>query len=101
MSQFTRKIIQIRKNIKAAVLISIINPLSRHLNKSSIVLHLNNVPKGPIGTLFSKKYLAATNIVSTAILMLMGDIGRQEMEYQQKLIEKRYDWARAGKSSLF
>lgn len=43
------------------------------------------------------KYLLITNTVSSGFLMLVGDIMSQELEYQQGLLKKRYDWHRVGR----
>lgn len=43
------------------------------------------------------KYLLLTNTVSAGVLMIIGDLVSQEIEYRAKILEKRYDWQRVGK----
>lgn len=43
------------------------------------------------------KYLLTTNTVSSGVLMFMGDIMAQEIEYQRGLVKERYDWWRVGR----
>lgn len=43
------------------------------------------------------KYLLTTNTVSSGILMFIGDIMAQEIEYQQGMLKQRYDWWRVGR----
>lgn len=43
------------------------------------------------------KYLLTTNTVSSGILMSIGDVMSQEVEYQQGLMKERYDWWRVGR----
>lgn len=40
------------------------------------------------------KYLVATNIISSGVLMACCDMFRQEIEYRQKKLERRYDLGR-------
>lgn len=40
------------------------------------------------------KYLLLTNTVSSGLLMAIGDLAQQEIEYRQKILTKRYDWGR-------
>lgn len=42
------------------------------------------------------KYLLATNVISSGVLLGLGDLVQQEFEYRSKLLPKRYDYARAG-----
>lgn len=42
------------------------------------------------------KYLLTTNIVSSGVLMGVGDLMCQEIEIQRYRIKKRYDWVRIG-----
>lgn len=42
------------------------------------------------------KYLLTTNIVSSGVLMGIGDMMCQEIEIQRYRIKKRYDWVRIG-----
>ncbi|XP_059612219.1 mpv17-like protein 2 [Phlebotomus argentipes] len=51
------------------------------------------------GSLFGK-YLLLTNTVSSGILMGLGDVMSQEIEYRTQLIDKRYDWKRIGQMFL-
>lgn len=44
-----------------------------------------------------EKHLLATNTVTCGLLMFVGDLMQQEIEYQQKLLKERYDWTRLGK----
>lgn len=46
------------------------------------------------------KYLLHTNIISSGVLMLIGDLMSQEIEYRKGLIKERYDWLRTGKMFL-
>ncbi|KAJ8910514.1 hypothetical protein NQ315_002456 [Exocentrus adspersus] len=46
------------------------------------------------------KYLLLTNIASSGVLMLLGDICRQEIEYQEKKIPQRYDYGRLTRMFL-
>lgn len=48
------------------------------------------------GALFGK-YLLTTNTVSSGVLMMMGDLLAQEIEYQRGLVKERYDWWRVGR----
>lgn len=43
------------------------------------------------------KYLLATNIISSGVLMAIGDVVQQEIEYQRKMLPERYDYVRTGK----
>lgn len=47
------------------------------------------------------KYLLATNTISSGVLMLIGDICQQEIEYQQQKLEERYDLGRLSKYEYF
>lgn len=49
-----------------------------------------------MGAVFGK-YLLTTNTVSSGVLMWVGDIMSQEIEYRQGLLKKRYDWLRTGR----
>lgn len=42
------------------------------------------------------KYLLTTNVVSSGVLMGIGDLMCQELEFQSKKLNKRYDWVRIG-----
>lgn len=42
------------------------------------------------------KYLVATNIVSSGVLLGFADLVQQEIEYRQQKISKRYDFKRLG-----
>lgn len=52
-------------------------------------------------TLVFGKYLLTTNIISSGFLLFLGDLIQQEIEFRQKKLEKRYDFARSGNSSYF
>lgn len=43
------------------------------------------------------KYLLHTNIISSGVLMWLGDICQQELEYRQGKIKKRYDYGRMAR----
>lgn len=43
------------------------------------------------------KHLLFTNIWTSGVLMVAGDVIQQEIEYQRDLQSKRYDWFRIGK----
>ncbi|XP_066246159.1 mpv17-like protein 2 [Euwallacea similis] len=45
-------------------------------------------------TLVFGKYLLHTNIISSGVLMWLGDLCQQEIEYRQRKILKRYDYGR-------
>lgn len=47
-------------------------------------------------TLVFGKYLLATNTISSGVLMILGDIFQQEIEYQRQILDKRYDVGRLG-----
>ncbi|XP_050343151.1 mpv17-like protein 2 [Nymphalis io] len=47
-----------------------------------------------------KKNLLITNSVSSGGFMLIGDLILQEIEFQSKILPKRYDWSRAGRMLL-
>lgn len=57
-------------------------------------------PIRPGLTLAFGKYLLATNTISSGVLMLLGDICQQEIEYQSKILQKRYDIGRLSKYFL-
>ncbi|GLV34171.1 shams [Carabus blaptoides fortunei] len=46
------------------------------------------------------KYLLTTNIVSSGVLLGVGDLVQQEFEYRKKLIPKRYDYERVWRMFL-
>lgn len=50
-----------------------------------------------IGSLVFGKYLIHTNIISSGVLMWVGDICQQEIEYRQGKLQKRYDYGRMSK----
>lgn len=52
-----------------------------------------------LNTAFNK-YLLVTNIASSGILMAIGDIAQQEIEYQRGLLQKRYDLQRLGNVNI-
>lgn len=43
------------------------------------------------------KYLLFTNIISSGIPMVFGDLIQQEIEYQNNKLAERYDFKRAGR----
>lgn len=43
------------------------------------------------------KYLLTTNTVSSGVLMVVGDLMSQEIEYRQGHLLQRYDWWRVGR----
>lgn len=43
------------------------------------------------------KYLLLTNTLTCGLLMFIGDIVQQEIEYQRNMLPKRYDWNRIGR----
>ncbi|KAJ8956667.1 hypothetical protein NQ318_014021 [Aromia moschata] len=45
-------------------------------------------------TLAFGKYLLVTNTISSGVLMLIGDVCQQEIEYRQKKLPERYDYGR-------
>lgn len=42
------------------------------------------------------KYLLTTNVISSGVLMGVGDLMCQELEFQSNKLKKRYDWVRIG-----
>lgn len=42
------------------------------------------------------KYLIFTNTISSGILMGVGDLIQQEIEFRQKILPQRYEWDRVG-----
>lgn len=42
------------------------------------------------------KYLIFTNTISSGILMGVGDLIQQEIEFRQKILPQRYEWDRTG-----
>ncbi|CAG9863180.1 unnamed protein product [Phyllotreta striolata] len=56
--------------------------------------------RSPLAVIFSNKYLLTTNIVSSGVLMFIGDIAQQEIEYRQHTLEKRYDYGRLTRMFL-
>lgn len=58
----------------------------------------NKNPVRPGITLVFGKYLLATNTISSGILMLLGDLCQQEIEYHQHKLEYRYDLGRLSKA---
>ncbi|CAG9858047.1 unnamed protein product [Phyllotreta striolata] len=62
----------------------------------STAQHRHSPDKGEM-KMFSKRYLAITNVLSNAVLMLVGDLVQQEVEYRHKILERRYDVARAAR----
>lgn len=54
-------------------------------------------PPGKIQVIWDKlfgKYLLATNVLSSGILMVVGDVAAQELEYRKGLLKERYDFSR-------
>lgn len=45
-------------------------------------------------TLAFGKYLLLTNTVSSGVLMIIGDVCQQEIEYRQNKLRQRYDLGR-------
>lgn len=45
-------------------------------------------------TLAFGKYLLLTNTVSSGVLMIIGDVCQQEIEYRQNKLPQRYDYGR-------
>lgn len=46
------------------------------------------------------KYLLAANTISSGILMVVGDLISQEIEFQKGTLNERYNWRRSGWCSL-
>lgn len=58
---------------------------------TSQVEHLDKVTNLLFG-----KYLLATNTLSSGVLMIVGDLISQEIEYRQGALKERYNWTRTG-----
>ena len=74
--------------------------LLNRVKKSSDVLGPSTAVKPAVETLHGAlfgKYLLTTNTVSSGVLMLLGDLMAQEVEYQRGLVKERYDWWRVGR----
>nr|XP_022902474.1 mpv17-like protein 2 [Onthophagus taurus] len=59
----------------------------------------SNVVKITIKDAFGK-YLLLTNTGTCGVLMLIGDIAQQEIEYQRHMLPERYDWTRLWRMTL-
>lgn len=66
---------------------------TRNASTDTKTISLRNIPSLVFG-----KYLLHTNIVSSGVLMWLGDICQQEIEYRQGKLKKRYDYGRMGKN---
>lgn len=56
--------------------------------------------KNPVGVAIKSafgKYLLLTNTVSSGVLMGLGDLIQQEIEFQRSVLSKRYDYVRMSK----
>ncbi len=42
------------------------------------------------------KYLLATNTLSSGLLMVVGDLMSQEIEFRKGTLKERYNWTRSG-----
>uniref|UniRef100_A0A6P7GXY6 Mpv17-like protein 2 n=1 Tax=Diabrotica virgifera virgifera TaxID=50390 RepID=A0A6P7GXY6_DIAVI len=88
MYKFTSCLLRNYKNIKC---FNDSHLVKRHVSKNNSKLS----PAGlTVSVLFSKKYLLASNTISSGLLMFVGDLCQQELEYRQNLLDKRYDYAR-------
>ena len=60
-----------------------------------------DVPKDPkkptLWDLIFGKYLLTTNTVSSGVLMMLGDMAAQKIEYHRGHKKKEFDWYRIGK----
>ncbi|XP_030749893.1 mpv17-like protein 2 [Sitophilus oryzae] len=56
---------------------------------------MHNLPSLVFG-----KYLLHTNIISSGVLMWLGDICEQEIEYRRGILAKRYDYGRMTRMFL-
>lgn len=70
-----------------------------HRKNISSSEHQNSPIRHSIRLVFGK-YLLATNTISSGILMILGDLCQQEIEYQQQKLKARYDLARLGNMYL-
>lgn len=48
---------------------------------------------------FNKKNLLLTNSFTSGAFMAIGDLIQQEIEYESKAVNVRYDWPRAGNAT--
>lgn len=62
----------------------------RNISKSN---NQNSPVRSGVTSVF-EKYLLATNTISSGVLMFLGDICQQEIEFQQGKLQSRYDTGR-------
>lgn len=79
------------KVLRSCKCISKFNSSRRYVAKDNTK---NTLVGTGVSILFSKKYLLASNTATSGLLMLMGDLCQQEIEFRQKLLKKRYDYKR-------
>lgn len=75
------------------------NFLQRTLNRRCISRRFYSsqpVKVDKITNLLFGKYLLATNTLSSGLLMVVGDLVSQEIEFQTGTLKERYDWKRSG-----
>lgn len=70
--------------------------IQKHLSTSEV----RRTPSNPGTNVIFGKYLLATNVISSGVLMLLGDLLQQEIEYQTLILPERYDLGRLSNTSI-
>lgn len=79
-----------RRFLTTKILVKRLNLIRQNLSTSDV----RKTPANPGTNLVFGKYLLATNVISSGVLMLLGDLVQQEIEYQTQKLPKRYDLGR-------